>query len=157
MAMIPKDWTISGLSVELGISRRTIAKRIAGVPAVAENGRGKFYRMCDVIPAIYRLNNSDDDALDGSQEKALLDRARRIHEELKVEQLRGELISASQVYEESDRNAILIRNRIMGLSDRLAMMLETAGSYKERFALIDTEIRSALEALADTHKDTDAE
>ena len=157
MAMIPQSWTISRLSVELGITRRTVAKRIKDVTPAGENGRGKFYRMADVIPAIYQLNNGQDGALDSRQEKAKLDRARRIHEEIKIEQLRGELVSLKQVEAESARNAILIRNRIMGLSNRLATMLETAGSYGERFAIIDAEIRLALEALADTYKDSDAE
>ena len=157
MAMIPQSWTISGLSVELGITRRTVAKRIKDVTPAGENGRGKFYRMADVIPVIYQVNNGQDGAFDSRQEKAKLDRARRIHEEIKIEQLRGELISRKQVEEESNRNCILIRNRIMGLSNRLATMLETAGSYGERFALIDTEIRSALEALADIYKGTDSE
>jgi hypothetical protein len=55
MAMTSKTWSISGASVELGVDRRTIARRIDhhGIEAAGE-GPGGFpvYRMRDIFGAL---------------------------------------------------------------------------------------------------------
>ena len=57
--------------------------------------------------------------------------------ELKNALLRGELIPLEVIKEESDRNAISIRNRFLAMPDRLAQMLETTSTFAERREVID--------------------
>ena len=52
MAMQAQSWSIQALSVELGIDRRTVAKRLDGLPPVRVEGRTKFWRMADAAPLL---------------------------------------------------------------------------------------------------------
>ena len=49
MAMQPSTYSLNALSVELGIDRRTLAKRLADVPPAEVRGRSKRWRMQDVL------------------------------------------------------------------------------------------------------------
>lgn len=53
MAMSPREWTVSALSVEFGLDRRTLAKRLASVAPVRETGKTRYYRLKDAVHAIY--------------------------------------------------------------------------------------------------------
>src|SRR3954449_7350596 len=52
MAMRPRLWTISGLAVELGRDRRTIAKALARVPPAGRVGGHDAWRMADALQAL---------------------------------------------------------------------------------------------------------
>src|SRR5689334_6687110 len=52
MAMRPRLWTISGLAVELGGDRRTVAKALARVPPAGEVGGHDAWRMADALAAL---------------------------------------------------------------------------------------------------------
>jgi len=54
MSMQPQTWSISGLAVELGMDRRTLAKRLAHVPPVTGTGRRKRWRLADVLAELNR-------------------------------------------------------------------------------------------------------
>lgn len=49
MAMQPQRWSISALSVELGMDRRTIAKRLADLRPIAEENGVKYYSLRDAL------------------------------------------------------------------------------------------------------------
>jgi len=73
MAYVAKDWSISALSVELGMDRRTLGKRMAGVEPVRVSGKSKFYRMADVVRALVSAQTVSGDS---AFEKSRLDRLR---------------------------------------------------------------------------------
>ncbi|MDX6748797.1 hypothetical protein SH611_03150 [Geminicoccaceae bacterium 1502E] len=49
MAMTPNDYSVSALSVEFGLDRRTVANRLAKVPPCRVQGRTKYWRLADVL------------------------------------------------------------------------------------------------------------
>lgn len=57
MAMQKQKYSISGLSVELGIDRRTLAKRLDPLQPVEVKGKSNFYHMSDVIQHLRLLAN----------------------------------------------------------------------------------------------------
>ena len=67
--MIAKEWTLSGLSVELKRDRRTIAKSIdkGNVQPVRADNKAKYYRMADVVAALFDVGD-----LNLEQERAKL-------------------------------------------------------------------------------------
>lgn len=52
MAMRPALFTISGLATELGIDRRTVAQRLAGVAPDGKSGRHDAWRLQTVLPML---------------------------------------------------------------------------------------------------------
>jgi hypothetical protein len=68
MAMQQRLWSLNALSVELCIDRRTLAKRLEGLPPVEEKKIGKRtekrWRLNDVIEHLKNPKPIKDDALD---------------------------------------------------------------------------------------------
>ena len=58
MAVDAKEWTLSGLSVELRMDHRGLSKKIEDVKPCRENKRSKFYRMADVVRALVDGNKA---------------------------------------------------------------------------------------------------
>ena len=52
MGMTPKLHSISSLSVETGINRRTLAKRLAQIPPAEVRGRVKRWFLKDVLKVL---------------------------------------------------------------------------------------------------------
>jgi hypothetical protein len=58
MPVDAKEWTLSGLSVELRMDHRGLSKKIEDVKPCRENKRSKFYRMADVVRALVDGNKA---------------------------------------------------------------------------------------------------
>jgi len=58
MPVDAKEWTLSGLSVELRMDHRGLSKKIEDVKPSRENKRSKFYRMADVVRALVDGNKA---------------------------------------------------------------------------------------------------
>jgi phage terminase Nu1 subunit (DNA packaging protein) len=90
--MIAQDWSINGLSVELKMDRRTVAKIIdeSDVESAGNKGNYKTYRMAAVVNAML-----GSDELDLQQERAKLavEQTRRL--QLKNDQEEGRLAPVS--------------------------------------------------------------
>ena len=70
MTMQPQTYSINGLSVELGLDRRTLAKRLASVPPAAMRGKSKRWRLRDVLRALDAHNESLDAPVGESSRRA---------------------------------------------------------------------------------------
>lgn len=97
MAMTPQLWSISGLSVELGMDRRTVASRLKDLEPADTRGKTKLYKMSEVVRAVFAPSGSGGDDLDLQQESARLKKAQADKTELEVEVLRGSLIPGEVV------------------------------------------------------------
>jgi phage terminase Nu1 subunit (DNA packaging protein) len=82
-------------------------------------------------------------------EKARLAKEKADGQALKNAKERAELIPVEQVAQAWGRIITGIRNQFLALPNRLAQMLETTGTTEQRRALIDREVKTILEALAD--------
>ena len=58
MPVDAKEWTLSGLSVELRMDHRGLSKKIEDVKPCRENKRSRFYRMADVVRALVDGNKA---------------------------------------------------------------------------------------------------
>lgn len=99
MAMKPQTWSISGLSVEFGLDRRTIAKRLEHVHPATGSGRSARYRMSEAAGAICgpagggrAAETGAAEPLDLTAERARLAKFQADKTELEVAVLRGDLI-----------------------------------------------------------------
>lgn len=143
---------ISKLAKLTGFHRETVTKRVAGLePARVHPSQGKFYRSDEALQAIYLQSDADIDKaqLDLQQERARLARSQREMQDLKIAKEKKELVPADQIATAWGRIATSIRNQFLALPNRLAQMLETTSDTKERRTMIDREVRTILEALAD--------
>lgn len=69
--------------------------------------------------------------------------------QIEVKEKKQILIHIDDVTKQSARNMLTIRNRFLAMPPRLAQMLETTSTYAERLTMIDKEVKTALESLAD--------
>ena len=105
-------FTVSKMADLTGLDRRTITKRLSGV-APDEDGR---YESSVALKALY-----SPDALDGAQEKAKLDLARRELCEIRKAELQKTLIPAEIVQRHWEFMAGNVRAKLLNLPGRLAV------------------------------------
>ena len=72
-AMTSRHWSISGLSVEFGLDRRTIAKRINHISPVGVEAGSPVWALSDVAPVLAAPSRARKPGSDGPQGAALLD------------------------------------------------------------------------------------
>ena len=89
MAYTAQDWTISGLSVELGMDRRTLGKYLSNVTPCRADDKTQFYRMADVFRAFVEAKTGTGDP---QKEKARLDKLRADQIEMDMAVKRGEYL-----------------------------------------------------------------
>lgn len=94
--MIRQTWSVNRLSAELGIDRRTLAKRLEGLKPATEKhtarGIDREWYLSAVVEHLYRPTEGE--RLDPQHEKARLDAARADLAETQLGKVRGELIPA---------------------------------------------------------------
>jgi phage terminase Nu1 subunit (DNA packaging protein) len=146
MAMTPQDWTISGLSVELGVDRRTLAKRLADVTPVREDGKSQYYRMKDAVAAVYQ---SGDDTGSYEQERTRLTKAQADKTELEVSVLRGDLIPAEIVDSVWGSMLGAFRARCLSIPTKAAHAILAVADLHEAETILKDHVHEALTELAD--------
>lgn len=52
MAMTKRQWSVSALAVEFGLDRRTVAKRIEGIPPCGQERGSPVWKLADVADAL---------------------------------------------------------------------------------------------------------
>jgi phage terminase Nu1 subunit (DNA packaging protein) len=148
------DISINKLSELTGIDRRTVKKRLEGL-IPCKVGRAYNFDSTQALAAIYanvtfaQKKDPDTAKLDYDVEKARLAKEKADAQELKNAETRRELVPVAEVAQAWGRIVTGIRNQFLALPNRLAQMLETTGTTEQRRALIDREVKTILEALAD--------
>jgi phage terminase Nu1 subunit (DNA packaging protein) len=143
--------TYNQLSELTGMTYRTIKKRIDGLdPVGVTRNNANQWESREALQMIYGVAGADkDNKLDAQQEKAKLDKERRITQRLKNRQLEGELIHVDQIRDQWQRIVVAIRTQFMALPNRLSQMLETVSTPRERRQMIEDEVKIILNGLAD--------
>src|SRR5574337_13017 len=125
MAMRAKaGWSISALSVELGMDRRTVAKRLDAAkvePAGTVSG-DPVYGLREAMAAVLSLHR-ESGALDPAAEKARLDAARAALAELELERRRGTLLEAEDVVATWSAHCSSARSRLRAIPKRAAVQI----------------------------------
>lgn len=147
--MIAKDWTLSGLSVELGIDRRTLAKRLEGLTPASQRRVGKrterYYRMAAVLE---HLANPEGETLDLTQERAKLARLQSQKIEIELGLLRGEVVRMPIVEQHWQGMVAAMRARLLALPARAAAMVSAPEKLQQTTSTLQDLIHEALEEIS---------
>jgi len=155
----PQLWTLNALSNELGIDRRTLAKRLADLLPDREqkSGRGvdKSWRLARVIVHLGPPGTSEDE-LDLGQERARLARAQTEKAELENAVRRGQLLEVSLVERTWQNLMVALRARMLSLPTKLAMELASLTDANSVRARLTDEVAELLDEAA-AHRPSDAD
>src|SRR5262245_14122642 len=159
MAMTASIFSISALSVELGLDRRTVTAGLKDTPPDGTDARGyPGWRLRTALASLgyQRIGqrNSGDASYETSRERWM--RARAARAELELRERRGELTEVAPLLQEVQQrwcNIVLqVRTRFLGLPSRLAARhaaLKTPQSTFEVSMKIVREVLNVLAANAD--------
>jgi phage terminase Nu1 subunit (DNA packaging protein) len=146
MAMTAQEWTISGLSVELGMDRRTLAKRLSDVTPVREAGKSQYYRMKDVVEAVF-VANAPAGSLE--EERTRLTKAQADKTELEVAVMRGSLIPAGTVEEVWSKMLGAFRARCLSIPTKASHAVLAVADLTEAELVLKDYVHEALSELAE--------
>lgn len=147
------DISINKLSEITAKSRRTIKSKIlkAGLKPVATGATGNpVFDSRELLPLLYDTPDVEiEKPVDFATENVRLIKEKADSQSMKNAELRSKLIPASEVSATWQRIVKAAFLQFKDLPDRLAPMLESALTAKERRVIIEKEIKGALESLAD--------
>jgi phage terminase Nu1 subunit (DNA packaging protein) len=148
MSMLPGEFTLSALAVELRIGQRALARRLADLPPHRVDGRRRFWRLADVLDHLHADADPDRTRLDPQQERARLDRARRVLAELDASVRRGELIPQADMTAAWAGILGAVRQRLLELPTRAAPLVADATPAEAERVLRDL-VHEVLAELRD--------
>jgi hypothetical protein len=144
--------SITTLSNWTGYDRRTIKKRLEGLPFQDEGTGGHFYDSTSALRRIYLGNPDEQSDLDPQAEKAKLDRARRHLAEIDLEIKRREVIPVDTVSEQWEKIGTAIRQKLLALPGRLVTVTYGAATQQEAEREAKKLIHETLAELASNGK-----
>lgn len=154
-AMTRQTWSVSRLAIELGLDRRTIGGKLAGVAPAERLRAGPTYWMADVVRALFAEPAGK---LDLSNERAQLAHAQTQKVKLEVAQLQKELVPADQLADTWGNYVANVRAKLLGLGSALAPRLAVEKSTQVCQAIIDSHVHEILSELKEEgvrHADSD--
>lgn len=154
MAMMAQEWSINGLSVEFGIDRRTVAKRLQDVPPCRQDDRTSYYLMRDVAALVGSVPESSG-ALDLNAERARLAKEQADKTAMENAEKRGVLGNMQKLSEHWAREGANVRTRLLSIPTTAAPQivgLEIAAAKD----LLENLINDALTELSGPMPGADA-
>ena len=139
---------ISQLSEMTGFDRATISKRLAHLEFEPGNKRAKFYKCPDALAILYKFGIDDTERLDPQQEKARLDRERRLIAELDRQQKERKLIDADEVKDDWMSVVSVTRSRFLALPSRIVPELANLKDMRKMEDALIAAIHEVLEEMA---------
>lgn len=138
-----------------GMAYRTIKKRFddAGLkPAGQADGPGgaNLWDSKKALQAIFAP--MVEQGLDPQREKALLDREKRLNQEMKNKELAGDLVDKETVSREFFNAGRQVRDALLSIPGRLQASLAATSDIDEVGRALRAEIVTALTALAEQEK-----
>ena len=137
--------TVNHLADLTGLDRRTVTRRLSSVPGVLE-GDARKWDTREALPILYGAG--PEDRLDPAQEKAQLDRARRLAVETESRVRNGELLEAAEVQALWVSHVGIAKGRLLALPSRLAPAVIGLGDLRTIEAVIREAIHEALTELS---------
>jgi hypothetical protein len=123
MAMTPQAWSVNGLATELGLDRRTVAKRLAPVTphSLAADGSPRW-RLNDAIKVLFTIQDDRRRIdLDEARQRKLAAEAQLA--ELDLARQQGQVVAIEDVGVELERCYSAVRSRLMAIPPKLAPLL----------------------------------
>jgi phage terminase Nu1 subunit (DNA packaging protein) len=138
-------FTISQLADMTGRDAATVRKRLDGLEPVKVDGRARWYDPRTALPRIF----GDGEGLDLTAERARLAREQADGQALKNAELRGELVPGSDQAVALIALATSSSARLQAVPAKVAAECAAESSPHGCQAIVEREIRSALEDLAE--------
>jgi hypothetical protein len=150
MAMQAKLWTVSELSVELDVDRRTMAKRLEGLePDDNETDKaGREHRRYLLSRVFGHLVEGDGGKLKLDDERARLAHEQANRAEMENEVRRGELLDTAQIEPALERAFVTIRQKLLSLGTKLGPIVRPDNPHAARDS-INAETERILAELAE--------
>lgn len=153
MAMTPEKWSVSALAVEFAMDRRTVARRLADVPAADVTPLGNVYWMRDAAPALVHGSSSSSSDKPGGKlnltdETARLKSMQADKAALELDVMRGRLIPAETVAKVWAAMLTACRQKMLSLPSTIATRVFGL-PVKEIQAEAETLVYNALNELKD--------
>ena len=152
MAVDAKEWTLSGLSVELRMDHRGLSKKIEDVKPCRETKRSKFYRMADIVRALIDGNKSAQPFEESRARKMAADADLA---EIKAAMLSRDVIEVDTVLRVWEQVVVALRQKVMhadGLDEvERREMLEDLQQVE-----MDEYFETGQQSVDDGHVDSDA-
>ncbi len=141
MAMQAQLWTVSGLSVETGITRRTVAKALTTCPVAGKKRGATCYWMRDALPLLYSNVSRGIDLREqrARQHKEMADKL-----EMENAVRRGELVDAGEIALLWETLTIELRQRMVMIPARVGDQIQRLKRKVSAKKIIEKEIRGAL-------------
>jgi len=147
MSMTPKLWSISALSVELGMDRRTVAKKIAAVKPAEDGPSGKLYRLADVLQAMATAAVADQRPADFDDAKTRKMTADAVLAEIEVAKVRGQVVDVDVMAKAVASDYASVRARLLALPTKLTPLIVPMTDPTEVRDTIERAVAEALEEL----------
>ncbi len=146
MAMQAKLWTVSGISVETGISRRAVAKALTTCPVARKKRGANCYWMRDAGPLLYGNGSC---GIDLREQRAR--QYKEMADKLEMDNVarRAELVPAREVAALWRSLKAETRRRLMVIPGRVAAEIARPKCSIDVKKVIDREIRDALATLSE--------
>lgn len=141
-----KLWSISALSEETGLDRRTVKKRLTHVEPAKQDDKGAVYHGRDAFPALFGASGADVSTIDESE--ARLKAAQADIEELKRDKLREESIEIESAYRLWEGICGAVRQKMDALPAKTESRLRPNMKSAEVRKLLENEIDEILTDLA---------
>ena len=110
MPVDAKEWTLSGLSVELRMDHRGLSKKIEDVKPCRENKRSRFYRMADVVRALVDGNKAAQPFEESRARKMAADADLA---EIKAAQAARDVIEVETVLRVWEQGVVALRQKVL--------------------------------------------
>lgn len=153
MAMTQKLWTLSALSVEFGMDRRTLAKRMNDVTPAKTDKRAAYYKLEDAARAIFAGANTPD-VMSWDEARARKVAAEAEMAEIELAKERGLLLPVEMVAEINENIFGVFRARMTALPAKAAPDVFSADSLTEAKTLLKQHINAALDELSNSVVET---
>jgi hypothetical protein len=146
MSMTPRGWSISGLAVELGRDRRTIAAAVANLQPCGRNARSTLYRIADVVEVLTAQAVTDPGSFDDARTRKMA--ADAVLAEIEVAKARGDVVSLDVVSRIAADDYAALRAKLLGLPDKMAPLCHTEPTVEGKRELLRRCVVEALEELS---------
>tara|TARA_X000001388_G_scaffold3779_2_gene2662 strand:- start:2126 stop:2647 length:522 start_codon:yes stop_codon:yes gene_type:complete len=148
MSMTQKLWTVSSLSVEFGMDRRTVAQRLNGVEPIEVKGRVKKYSMHDAAKAIIGQVNTTEGILSYDEARARKMAAEAELSEIELQKERAQVLPIDVVNMINNEVFGNFRAKLLALPARAAPDVFASSDVKEAKAILRKNINGVLEELS---------
>ena len=150
MAMSQNLWSVSALSVEFGLDRRTVGQRLNNVEPAQVKGKVKKYKLQDAAKAILGQVATTGGILSYDEARARKMAAEAELSEIELQKERGEVLPLDVINAINNEIFGNFRAKLLALPAKSAPDIFASSNVKEAKALLRKSINDVLEELSDS-------